>query len=174
MEHFKGFELTLSLTPEQDELSRLHNILFLHDENGVDWYIRQLSFNTETVKIQYDNEGVIVAMDSDVSKLFPLNCSVIEIDKESFSSEIKADGNWIFSNGSVTRKAIDYVSLASAQRDSEMAWASSGINALVDSQQDGDITPDEEIQLAKLREYRSNLRQLDVTHAPDVAWPERP
>lgn len=38
----------------------------------------QKLFQPDTLKIQYDKTGLIIAADKDATKLFPLNCSVVE------------------------------------------------------------------------------------------------
>lgn len=60
----------------------------------------------------------------------------------------------------------------SNKRDRRMAEATARIDWLDAAQKDGDITGEEEAELAALRAYRTALRRLDLTTAPDVKWPE--
>ncbi|EAU8777761.1 tail fiber assembly protein [Salmonella enterica] len=69
---------------------------------------------------------------------------------------------------------IDYVALATAERERRMSTVTARINELVEAQDDGDITSDELTELATLREVRTKLRRLDLTGAPDINWPEVP
>lgn len=63
---------------------------------------------------------------------------------------------------------------AYAERDRRMAEAATRINWLEAAQQDGDISADEEAELTALRVYRTTLRRLDLSVAPDINWPVRP
>ena len=67
---------------------------------------------------------------------------------------------------------IDYVALATAERDRRMAVVTARINQLTEAQDDGDITGDELTELATLREVRTKLRRLDLSKAPDINWPD--
>lgn len=66
---------------------------------------------------------------------------------------------------------IDYVALATEERDRRMAVITARITALTEAQDDGDITNDELTELAALRETRTKLRRLDLTIAPNIEWP---
>ncbi|EEA8076826.1 tail fiber assembly protein, partial [Salmonella enterica subsp. enterica] len=48
------------------------------------------------------------------------------------------------------------------------------INQLMEAQDDNDITATELLELSALREYRTKLRRMDLTAAPDINWPEPP
>ncbi|EAB8055728.1 phage tail protein [Salmonella enterica subsp. enterica serovar Agona] len=69
---------------------------------------------------------------------------------------------------------IDYVALATAERERRMSTVTARINELVEAQEDGDITDNELAELADLREVRTRLRRLDLTNAPHIEWPEVP
>lgn len=71
----------------------------------------------------------------------------------------------------LTDISVDYVAIASAQRDQKMSVITLRITALVEAQDDGDITQDELEELAKLRADRVALRRLDLSSAPDIEWP---
>ncbi|APW17744.1 TPA: tail fiber assembly protein [Salmonella enterica] len=69
---------------------------------------------------------------------------------------------------------IDYVALATAERDRRSAAVTAKINQLMEAQDDNDITATELLELSALREYRTKLRRMDLTAAPDINWPEPP
>ncbi|WP_424765420.1 hypothetical protein [Necropsobacter rosorum] len=58
------------------------DVIYLQDESGADWYESQKEFKADTMKAVYDKHGVIVSCSRDVSALFPLDCSVIEVDTD--------------------------------------------------------------------------------------------
>ncbi|HDN7412274.1 TPA: tail fiber assembly protein [Salmonella enterica subsp. enterica serovar Emek] len=170
MRHFKNFTKTTELTPVQQELSENCSIQFIQDESGVDWYVLQKLFQPDTLKIQYDKTGLIIAADKDATKLFPLNCSVVEFADTDIPDGFQL-GNFTYSNGTITPVQIDYVALAAAERDRRMAQVTARINQLMEAQDDGDITDAELAELTALREIRTRLRRLDLTKAPDINWP---
>ncbi|EAM8653157.1 tail fiber assembly protein, partial [Salmonella enterica subsp. enterica serovar Muenster] len=83
-------------------------------------------------------------------------------------------GNFTYSNGVIAPVQVDYVALATAERDRRMASVTSKINQLMEAQDDSDITDAELVELSDLREVRTKLRRLDLTGAPDIDWPEVP
>lgn len=78
MKHLKNFKQY-----ETDEHPILGNVtgsaLLLKCDTGEDWYCCQCDFEPSSMKIVYDSRGVVVDYNTDVSKLVPWNCSVIEI-----------------------------------------------------------------------------------------------
>ena len=66
----------------------------------------------------------------------------------------------------------DYLADAETERNNRMAEVTTRIDWLEDAQKDGDISAEEEKELATLRAYRIALRRLDLSSAPDVNWPE--
>lgn len=149
------------------------SIQFIHDEAGVDWYILQKLFKPDTLKIQYDKTGQIIAADKDATKLFPLNCSVVEFADTDIPDGFQP-GNFTYSSGTIAPVQTDFVALATTERDRRMASVTTKINQLMEAQDDSDITATELLELAALREYRIKLRRMDLTAAPDINWPVYP
>ncbi|EME7269321.1 tail fiber assembly protein [Salmonella enterica] len=173
MRHFTNFTKTTELTPVQQELSENCSIQFIHDEAGVDWYILQKLFQPDTLKIQYDKTGLIISADKDATKLFPLNCSVVEFADTDIPDGFQS-GNFTYSSGTIAPVQTDYVALATTERDRRMASVTTQINQLMEAQDDSDITATEQLELTALREYRTKLRRMDLTAAPDINWPVYP
>ncbi|EKQ2111892.1 tail fiber assembly protein [Salmonella enterica] len=173
MRHFTNFTKTTELTPVQQELSENCSIQFIHDEAGVDWYILQKLFQPDTLKIQYDKTGLIISADKDATKLFPLNCSVVEFADTDIPDGFQP-GNFTYSSDTITPVQTDYVALATTERDRRMASVTAKINQLMEAQDDSDITATELLELTALREYRTKLRRMDLTDAPDINWPVYP
>lgn len=148
--------------------------LYLRDDKGNDWYSVVESFSSDTLKMSYCADGVIVACETDASGLFPVNLSVVEIAKKDFPPDILiTDGSWRYVDGKL-QQAIDHVAIATAERDSRMNIATTRINWLAAAQEDGDASASEEAELTALRTYRTALRRLDLTTAPDIEWPKAP
>lgn len=97
---------TLCLADESDvekfgEYSE--SIQFLKSEDGIKWYEAQKAFESTTLKIAYVASGLIVAINSDASKLFPINMSVIETDvlPGNCTSDNITNGSWKVEGGQV-------------------------------------------------------------------------
>ncbi|WJZ49566.1 tail fiber assembly protein (plasmid) [Citrobacter freundii] len=79
--------------------------------------------------------------------------------------------NWFYKDGKL-QQIRNHLADAEDERARRMAEATARIDWLEAAQKDGDISADEETELAALRAYRIELRRLDLTTAPDVKWPE--
>lgn len=165
MKHFNNFKLY-----EPDD-KKLPTALYLRDNKGNDWYSVIESFSPDTFKISYRDDGIIIACEKDASGLFPVNLSVVEVADTDIPDGFQP-GNFTYSNGVIAPVQVDYVALATAERDRRSAAVTARINKLVEAQDDGDITSDELTELATLREVRTKLRRLDLSKAPDINWPD--
>lgn len=156
------------------------NIIFLKAETGEDWYDTVPMFQKDTFKVAYGKDGYIHAIVKEnnpdrggfkcPSVLCPVNANVVEL--ESIPEGAELGGGWIFDGEKVVPRPVDHLKVATKRRDAEMNATSARITALVEAKEDGDITPTEEAELPVLRAYRTALRRLDVSTAPDIEWPE--
>lgn len=165
MKHFKNFKLY-----EPDD-KNLPTALYLRDENGNDWYSVIDGFTPDTFKITYRDDGLIIGCEIDASGLFPVDLSVVEIAPADVPAELCPDGSWFYKNGKL-QQIRDNLAQAETERNNRMAEVTTRIDWLEDAQKDGDISVSEETELAALRIYRTELRRLDLSSAPDVNWPE--
>jgi hypothetical protein len=96
MKHYKNFKQYSDVNHPYMKLSS--ELLLLISEDGEDWYLSQSTFDSDTVKVVYDELGIVIDYNTDVTRLVPFNCSVIEFDpndvpKENFiSSYVVEDG----------------------------------------------------------------------------------
>lgn len=167
MKHFKNFKLY-----EPDD-KNLPTALYLRDENGSDWYSVIDGFTPDTFKISYRDDGLIIGCEIDATGLFPVDLSVVEIAPKNVPAGFAPDGSWFYKNGKLLQ-IRDHLADAEAERNSRMADVTTRIDWLEDAQKDGDISAEEEKELATLRAYRIALRRLDLAGAPDIDWPEVP
>ena len=93
MKYIKKFTL---YTPDVKPFGE--SAVYLKDENGLDWYESQSQFSANTLKVMFDDNGLIISSSRDVSSLFPLNCGVLEIDTE----ENNLDGLYVI-NGKLVK-----------------------------------------------------------------------
>lgn len=173
MQHLKNLK---TYTPD-DEYSLLlmkeHSAEFFISDDGRDWYESQASFSPDTLKVAYDEAGIIRSISQDVSSIYPRDLSVVEFPATKANLRVTLGDYWFYKDGKL-QQIRDHLADAEAERNSRMADVTTRIDWLEDAQKDGDISADEEKELATLRDYRIALRRLDLSTAPDINWPEVP
>ncbi|HCR3324270.1 tail fiber assembly protein [Citrobacter freundii] len=148
------------------------NVLFLQDDKGNDWYdVIELFDESKTLKIGYDDDGRVRTFTTNIHALFPVNLSVVELPATKANLRVTLGDDWFYKDGKL-QQIRNHLADAEGERDRRMAKATARIDWLEAAQNDGDISADEEMELAALRAYRTALRRLDLTTAPDVKWPE--
>ncbi|HEE9835053.1 TPA: tail fiber assembly protein [Citrobacter freundii] len=148
------------------------NVLFLQDDKGNDWYdVIELFDESKTLKIGYDDDGRVRTFTTNIHALFPVNLSVVELPATKANLRVTLGDDWFYKDGKL-QQIRNHLADAEGERDRRMAKATARIDWLEAAQNDGDISADEETELAALRAYRTALRRLDLTTAPDVKWPE--
>lgn len=87
---------------EKIDLQNAHNIHFLQDEDGSDWYDSRELFDPQKIKIIVDNEGVIIGADTDVYAMHPEGFSVYEV--SSVPEGFNTDREWKWENGAIVSR----------------------------------------------------------------------
>jgi len=100
---FDNFMLGNPRCPEHSELNSRHGVLFLYDEKGNEWYECQKLFSENTLKVTYDNNGVICSISKDVSMLWPNGLSIAEVSIDENTDLIDISGSWKYENGKVIK-----------------------------------------------------------------------
>ncbi|QGJ42092.1 phage tail protein [Citrobacter freundii] len=100
-------ELMQHFYPEQEFQNEIDSrvfggIQFLQSAAGEDWYLSLVQFETETVKIQYNESGIVTAMTNDSSGLWPYECSVVELPVNAVPENARADGKWQYHEGVIS------------------------------------------------------------------------
>ncbi|EOV9701334.1 tail fiber assembly protein [Cronobacter dublinensis] len=174
---FRNFKINNELNKEQQQISDAIKAIFLSDENGLDWYEAQKSFSPDTIKVQFDEGGIITAFDRDVSKLWPINQSVAEISASAAPSGLSVRGSWVWCDGKITPRKYnqdELIKQADNQKNALLASAAAKMAPLQDAVDIGEATPDEVTMLRAWKGYRVALNRLDTGTAPDIVWPEMP
>ena len=80
-----------------------NDAVYLRDEQNNDWYDIQKQFSKNTMKIAFNDSGLIISCSKDISALFPIDCNVTEVE---FNEDLT--GLYFF-NGSIVfiRKPSD-------------------------------------------------------------------
>lgn len=173
MQHLKNLK---TYTPDDEYslfLMKEHSAEFFISEDGRDWYESQASFSPDTLKVAYDEAGIIRSISLDVSSIYPRDLSVVEFPATKTNLRVTLGDYWFYKDGKL-QQIRDYLADAETERNSRMADATARIDWLEDAQKDGDITAEEAAELAELRAYRTALRRLDLSTAPKINWPDAP
>ena len=172
MQRFGKFTPYTPDTTDRPKIIDGQNVLFLQDDKGNDWYdVIELFDESKTLKIGYDDDGAVRTFSTNIHAFFPVNLSVAELPATKDNLRVTLGADWFYKDGKL-QQIRNHLADAEAERDRRMAKATARIDWLEAAQKDGDISADEETELAALRAYRTALRRLDLTTAPDVKWPE--
>lgn len=162
-----------AVIPEEDAAI---NVLYLKSSDGADWYESQIHFSPDTRKIAFEESGRIAMQGSDIQRMWPANMSITEVHEADLPADFPGPKEicfgWYYLDGKVQRHSEWDLQQATKRQTREMDAYSKRINQLVEAQDDGDITPEEVEELTRLRAERAVWRRLDLSAAPDVAWPE--
>nr|DAN92998.1 MAG TPA: tail fiber assembly protein [Caudoviricetes sp.] len=60
----------------------IDGVLYLKSEDEKDWYEIQSQFSKDTLKVVFDDSGLIISCSRDASLLFPVDCGVLEVESE--------------------------------------------------------------------------------------------
>ncbi|HHX0203306.1 TPA: tail fiber assembly protein [Escherichia coli] len=176
MMHLKNIKAGNPKTPEQYELTKRFAIKWLYSEDEKNWYEEQKHFQSDTLKIAYDAQGVIRCVSQDVSAINPEGVSVVELPDITANRRADISGNWMFKDGAVIRRVYteeeqrqqaenEKQSLLQLVRDKTQLW---------DSQLRLGIISDENKQ--KLTEwilFAQKVESTDTSSLP-VTFPAQP
>lgn len=76
MLHIKKFKLY------EPSSNAIDGVLYLKSEDEKDWYEIQSQFAKDTLKVMFDDNGLVISCSRDASLLFPVNCGVLEVESE--------------------------------------------------------------------------------------------
>ncbi|WP_417633226.1 tail fiber assembly protein [Citrobacter freundii] len=171
MQSFSKFTPYTPDTTDRPKIIDGQNVMFLRDEKGNDWYdVIELFDESTTLKIGYDDDGRVRTFSTNIHALFPVNLSVVELPATEDNLRVTLGADWFYQDGKL-QQIRDYLAQAEAERDRRMAEMTARIDWLEAAQKDGDISTEEQTDLAALRARRTKLRRLDLSSAPDINWP---
>ncbi|EFU5484528.1 phage tail protein, partial [Salmonella enterica subsp. enterica serovar Muenchen] len=85
-----------NFTPYKPESPVISGAAHLKSEDGHDWYECQKLFSPDTIKVEYDNNGVITCISRDVSGFWPVGKSVAEVPDTEENRRADISGRWGF------------------------------------------------------------------------------
>ncbi|HAI5102045.1 TPA: tail fiber assembly protein [Escherichia coli] len=176
MQHLKNIKSGNPKTKEQYQLAKNFDVIWLWSEDGKNWYEELKNFQEDTIKLAYTVEGIIVAMDKDVSAINPEGLSVVELPDITANRRADISGKWMFKDGVVVKRTYteeeqrqqaknEKQSLLQLVRDKTQLW---------DSQLRLGIISDENKQkLTEWMLYAQKVESTDTSSLP-VTFPEQP
>lgn len=175
MKRYSNFALYI---PEvSDDNKKPEGVLFLRSKSGVDWYEAQSGFQPDTMKVMYDSAGIICCAETDVSGLWPVNCSVAEISLKNVPEDFSCNGLWTCDGKSINKREYtqtERIAKNEATKSQLMSAATSAIAPLQDAVDIGLDTQEEAALLLAWKKYRALLNRVDATLVGDISWPEVP
>lgn len=174
MQHLKNLKKYTPDDKESQLLIKEYNVEFLISDDGRDWYESQGSFSSDTLKIAYDEAGIIRSISNDVSSIYPRGFSVVEVDITKANKSVDIFGGWVFDNGEIKPRQYSQEELraqAEAKKTELLSAAAVAIAPLEDAVDEGMATEEETAALSEWKKYRVKVRRVDTSN-PE--WPTPP
>ena len=174
MQHLKNLKM---YTPDDEYslfLMKEHSAEFFISDDGRDWYKSQADFSPDTLKIAYDEAGIIRSISRDVSSIYPRNLSVVEVEISTENKNVDISGGWVFDNGEIKPRQYSQEELhvqAEAKKTELLSAAAASIAPLQDAVDEGMATVEETAALSEWKRYRVKVMRVDTTK-PE--WPPLP
>lgn len=153
------------------------DIVFLRDSNGELWHEAQYLFGNKTLKIAFDENGVIIMFADDATFLNPVNCAVAEVSKKSVPAGLDVSQEWVFLDGKIRARTYSDEEnrvKAEAERKEIIERGMSKIAVIQLKLQAGrKITDSETTLLNATLDYIDAIQAFDISTYP-VKWPEVP
>lgn len=155
----------------------MFNAIFLQSEDGLDWYYHMSRFQTDTLKVCYDENNIIRSYSNQVDRLFPMGMSVSEVDQADVPEGLNIHGEWAWNGIKIIPRELtqdEEIQQAKTRKSELLAETSDIIAPLQDASDLGIVTDEEAASLLLWKRYRVMLNRLDLSTAPAIEWPERP
>ncbi|WP_334472043.1 tail fiber assembly protein [Arsenophonus sp. PmNCSU2021_1] len=175
MKNIKNFKRYHPDAVDKKWLEHAVGAIFLISEDGQDWYECQKFFQPDTMKVEYEADGVIRSMGYDISAFCPEGCSIAEV--LAWPQEAAPNRKWCFIDGEVVPRiytADELREQATHKRDYLLEQAAKIIAPLQDASDLDIATEAEKASLLAWKKYRVLLNRVDISKRPDIAWPEAP
>ncbi|KUT27302.1 tail fiber assembly protein [Escherichia coli] len=174
MMHLKNITAGNPKTKEQYQLTKQFNIKWLYTEDGKNWYEEQKNFQSDTLKMVYDHNGVIICIEKDVSAINPEGASVVEVPDITANRRADDSGKWMFKDGAVVKRiytADEQQQQAKSQKAALLSEAESVIQPLERAVRLNMATDEERARLESWERYSVLVSRVDTAN-PE--WPQKP
>lgn len=174
MQNLKNFKRYEPVRSSNNDILLRNGVLFFISENGDDWYESQKSFKADTLKIAYDEKGIIRSISSDVSTLYPDGLSIAEIPNTTANRRADISGEWCFNGVEVVKRKYSSIELqeqGEQEKQKRIDDAIQSVSLLQLKLQAGrKLTAVEIERLNKTLDYIDSVSAVDVTVSP-IIWP---
>lgn len=151
-----------------------HNAEFFISDDGRDWYESQPDFMPDTLKVAYDEAGIIRCISKDVSSIYPRDFSVVEVEITPENQDVDIMGGWVFKGGKIQPREYsqeELIAQAEAKKAELLSVATAAITPLQDAVDLGEATEEETALLIAWKKYRVQVNRVDTS---EPVWPEAP
>ena len=152
-------------------------VIFLKDDNDVDWYDAQKKFAADTMKIAFGDDNIIRYFSIDASMLNPIDMSVGEVELSDVPEGLDILGGWCFDGVKIIRRELtkdELIAKAESKKQSLLQIATLAIAPLHDAVEMNVSTIEEEQLLIEWKKFRVLVNRIDTSLAPDINWPSTP
>ncbi|MWS98468.1 tail fiber assembly protein [Escherichia coli] len=174
MMHLKNIKAGNPKNIEQYELTKRFNIVWLWSDDGKNWYEEQKNFQDDTLKMAYDENGIIRCIEKDVSMLNPNGLSVVELPNITANRRADISGNWMFKDDTVIKRIYtdaERQQQAEVRKSTLLAEAEALIQPLERAVRLNMATDEERSRLEEWERYSVLVSRVDPAN-PE--WPEMP
>ncbi|HCL5294948.1 TPA: tail fiber assembly protein [Salmonella enterica] len=174
MMHLKNISVGNPKTMAQFQLTKRSGVIWLYSEDGKNWYEQQKNFAEDTLKIAYDQNGVIVNISKDVSTINPTGLSVVELPNITANRRADIYGGWVFDGEKVIKRVYTSEELrqqAEVKKLKLLEEAETVITPLARAVKRGIATDEEQKRLDAWELYSVLVSRVDTS---DPDWPEKP
>lgn len=177
MQHLKNLK---KYTPDDEDslfLMNEHGAEFFISDDGRDWYKSQSDFLPDTLKVAYDEAGIIRCISNDVSTIYPRDFSIVEVKTTSKNKMADISGEWVFKDGKIQPRQYsqnELIEQAETKKAELLSAAAAAIAPLQDAVDIGMATNEETALLLGWKKYRVQVNRVDTSTAPGIEWPEQP
>lgn len=177
MQHLKNLK---KYTPDDEGslfLMNEHGAEFFISDDGRDWYKSQSDFLPDTLKVAYDEAGIIRCISNDVSTIYPRDFSIVEVKTTSKNKMADISGEWVFKDGKIQPRQYsqnELIEQAETKKAELLSAAAAAIAPLQDAVDIGMATNEETALLLEWKKYRVQVNRVDTSTAPGIEWPEQP
>ncbi|EAT1194775.1 tail fiber assembly protein [Salmonella enterica] len=174
MMHLKNISVGNPKTMAQFQLTKCSGVIWLYSEDGKNWYEEQKNFAADTLKIAYDQNGVIVNISRDVSTINPTGLSVVELPNVTANRRADIYGGWVFDGDKVIKRVYTTEELrrqAESKKAKLLEDAETVITPLARAVKLGIATDEERQRLEVWEQYSVLVSRVDTS---DPDWPDVP
>lgn len=176
MMQLKNIKAGNAKTLEQYELTKRHGVIWLYAEDGQNWYEAQKAFQADTLKIAYDDRGIIRYIEKDVSSINPEGMSVVELPDTTANRRADILGDWVFQDGKVMKRPRtdeELRQLAEIQKQILLRQAREEMQCWQTQLALGIISDSDRQRLINWMLYMQQVDATDTSVLP-VTFPEQP